>query len=122
LRAQRLLDSETLLTPDNFAVDYALCPEQVITEYIARLIDFPEALQVLEFCRRRLALVGRARLRRRPAGRQPDQGDAQPPATRDRRTHRRHLSHGGAITPTGETVIEDGDEVFVLAADEHIRP
>jgi trk system potassium uptake protein TrkA len=27
----------------------------------------------------------------------------------------------GAITPTGETVVEDGDEVFLLAAEEHIR-
>jgi trk system potassium uptake protein TrkA len=27
----------------------------------------------------------------------------------------------GAITPTGETIIEDGDEVFLLAAEEHIR-
>ena len=28
---------------------------------------------------------------------------------------------GGAITPTGETIVADGDEVFVLAAEEHIR-
>ena len=35
LRARDFLDSETLLAPENFAVDYALCPEQVITEYIA---------------------------------------------------------------------------------------
>jgi trk system potassium uptake protein TrkA len=27
----------------------------------------------------------------------------------------------GAMTPTGETIIEDGDEVFLLAAEEHIR-
>jgi trk system potassium uptake protein TrkA len=57
LRARDFLDSEKLLSPANFAVDYALCPEQVITEYIARLVDFPEALQVLSFGGGRLALV-----------------------------------------------------------------
>jgi trk system potassium uptake protein TrkA len=93
----------------------------VITEYIVRLIDFPEALQVLGFGANRLALVAVRALRRRSAGRQPikemrkhlpDQIDGRIAAIyrRDR-----------AITPTGETVIEDGDEVFVLAADEHIR-
>jgi trk system potassium uptake protein TrkA len=58
LRARDFLDSETAARPRTFAVDYALCPEQVITEYIARLIDFPEALQVLSFAGGRLALVG----------------------------------------------------------------
>ncbi len=57
LRARDFLDSEKLLSTANFAVDYALCPEQVITEYIARLVDFPEALQVLSFGGGRLALV-----------------------------------------------------------------
>jgi trk system potassium uptake protein TrkA len=34
-----------------FAVNFALCPEQVITDYIRRLIEFPEALQVLNFAK-----------------------------------------------------------------------
>lgn len=58
LRARDFLESEKLLAPENFAVDYALCPEQVITEYIARLVEFPEALQVLNFGDGRLVLVG----------------------------------------------------------------
>jgi Trk K+ transport system NAD-binding subunit len=46
------LEDASLLLTDNFAVDYALCPEQVITDYIRRLIEFPEALQVLNFAPR----------------------------------------------------------------------
>src|SRR5690606_7190406 len=57
LRARDILENETLLAPENFAVDYALCPEQVITDYITRLVEFPSALQVLGFGEGRLALV-----------------------------------------------------------------
>ena len=37
---------------ENFAVDFAICPEQVISDYIHRLIRFPEALQVMPVRRR----------------------------------------------------------------------
>ena len=57
LRSRDFLEDASLLTPENFAVDFALCPEQVITEYIRRLIEFPEALQVLNFARGRVSLV-----------------------------------------------------------------
>jgi trk system potassium uptake protein TrkA len=121
LRARDFLESETLLSPENFAVDYAICPEQVITGYIVRLVEFPEALQVLSFGRGRVALVGvRAYAGGLLVG-------------KPIKEMRRHLKAGidariaaiyrrdRALTPTAETHIEDGDEVFVLAADEHIR-
>ena len=57
LRSRDFLEDASLLAPENFAVDFALCPEQVITDYIRRLIEFPEALQVLTFGRGRLSLV-----------------------------------------------------------------
>ncbi|WP_300453752.1 Trk system potassium transporter TrkA [Accumulibacter sp.] len=121
LRARDFLDSERLLSAENFAVDYALCPEQVITEYIARLVDFPEALQVLNFGDGRVVVVG---LRAYAGGLlvgSPIKAmrDHLPPEIDGRiaAIYRRD----GAITPTGETIIEDGDEVFLLAADEHIR-
>ena len=121
LRARDFLESETLLAPENFAVDYALCPEQVITEYIARLIDFPEALQVLSFAGGRLALVGlRAYAGRLLVGSPISEMRNHLPPEIDGRIAAIYR-HGGAITPTGETIIADGDEVFVLAADEHIR-
>jgi TrkA-N domain len=49
IRAPQYLANEQLFTPECFAVDYAICPEQLITEYLVKLVQFPEALQVLEF-------------------------------------------------------------------------
>jgi trk system potassium uptake protein TrkA len=57
LRSRDFLEDASLLSPENFAVDFALCPEQVITDYIRRLIEFPEALQVLNFAKGRVSLV-----------------------------------------------------------------
>ena len=121
LRARDFLDSEKLLSSENFAVDYALCPEQVITEYIARLVDFPEALQVLSFGGGRLALVAvRAYAGGLLVGRPiKDMSDHLPAGIEGRIAA--IFRRDGAITPTGETIIEDGDEVFLLAAEEHIR-
>ncbi len=121
LRAADFLENEELLAPANFAVDYALCPEQVITDYIARLVEFPEALQVLGFAGNRVTMVAV----RAYAG-----GLLVGKPIREMREHL-PLDIGARIAaifrrnrplaPTGDTVIEDGDEVFVLAADEHIR-
>lgn len=121
LRSSDFLESETLLSPENFAVDYALCPEQVITDYIAKLIEFPEALQVLSFANGRLALVAvRAYAGGLLVG-------------KPIREMRHHLASNidariaaifrrdRPLPPTGDTVIEAGDEVFLLAAEEHIR-
>jgi len=121
LRAIDFLDSEVLLSPENFAVDYALCPEQEITDYIARLIEFPSALQVLDFADGRVALICvRAFSGGLLVGKQIREMREHLPREVDARIaaiYRRDRP----VTPTGETVIEDGDEVFVLAADEHIR-
>jgi trk system potassium uptake protein TrkA len=42
---------------ENFAVDFSICPEQIVTDYIVKLIEFPEALQVLEFADGLVSLV-----------------------------------------------------------------
>jgi trk system potassium uptake protein TrkA len=57
LRSADYLDDQSLLDDEHFAVTHAICPEQEITDYIARLIEFPEALQVLEFAGGRVTLV-----------------------------------------------------------------
>jgi len=121
LRSPDLLDAE-LLSNDNFAVDYAICPEQDITDYIAKLIEFPEALQVLEFAGGKVTLVG---VRAKPDGLL---------VGKPIRTMRGHLPAGvdariaaifrehQPLDPDGDTIIEPGDEVFLLAASRHIRP
>ena len=47
LRGADFLADEAMLGEDMFAVSHAICPEQDVTDYIARLVEFPEALQVL---------------------------------------------------------------------------
>jgi trk system potassium uptake protein TrkA len=121
LRSPDFLD-EALLSDENFSVDYAICPEQEITEYIGKLIEFPEALQVLEFAGGRVTLVGVRAV----------QGGLL--VGKPIRAMREHLTEKidariaaifrehQPLDPDGHTVIEPGDEVFVLAASEHIRP
>jgi trk system potassium uptake protein TrkA len=120
LRSGDFLDNE-LLKPENFAVDYAICPEQDITDYIAKLIRFPEALQVLEFADGLATLVA---VRAYQGGLL---------VGKPIRAMREHLPEGAdariaaifrehqPVDPDGDIVIEPGDEVFVLAATGHIR-
>ncbi len=121
LRGQDFLDDTSLLAPENFAVDHAICPEQVISEYIRRLIEFPEALQVLEFAKGRVCLVAvRAYEGGLLVGRPiRDMREHLPP---DMDARIAAIFRGDqAIPPDGETLICAGDEVFVLAAAEDIR-
>ncbi|MDO9242223.1 MAG: Trk system potassium transporter TrkA, partial [Rhodocyclaceae bacterium] len=120
LRSHDLLDPE-LLSDENFAVDYAICPEQDITDYIGKLIEFPEALQVLEFAGGAVTLIG---VRAYPGGLL---------VGKPIRSMRDHLPAGvdariaaifrehQPIEPDGDTVVEPGDEVFVVADSKHIR-
>ena len=116
LRSPRLPRRRALLSDENFAVDYAICPEQDITDYIVKLIEFPEALQVLEFADGLVTLVGVRAYRGRPAGRQADPRHARASAAGvDARIAAIFREHQ-PVDPDGDTVIEAGDEVFLLAA------
>jgi trk system potassium uptake protein TrkA len=121
LRSPDLLETE-LLSNENFAVDYAICPEQDITDYIARLIEFPEALQVLEFAGGKVTLVG---VRAKPdgllVGKPISTMREHLPASIDARIAAIFREHQ-PLDPDGHTVIEPGDEVFLLADSHHIRP
>ena len=121
LRSGDFLDPE-LLSNENFAVDYAICPEQDITDYIAKLVQFPEALQVLEFAGGKVTLVGvRAYTGGLLVGKPIRAMREQLPVGVDARIAAIFREHQ-PIEPDGNTVIEPGDEVFVLAASRNIRP
>jgi trk system potassium uptake protein len=121
LRSSDFLDEPGLLDEGNFAVDFAICPEQIVTDYIARLIAFPEALQVMEFAAGRVILVAvRAYEGGLLVGRPIQEMREHLPIGMEARIvaiYRRDQP----IIPAGSTLIEAGDEVFVLAAAEHIR-
>jgi trk system potassium uptake protein TrkA len=120
VRAADYLAHPEIFTDDNFAVDLAICPEQILTDYIVKLIEFPESLQVLEFAGGRISLVAVLAFHGGPlVGHQ----------LQEIRSHMPHVNARVAaifrrdrpIIPEGDTVIEAGDEVFFLAATEHIR-
>ena len=122
LRSLDFLDDAELLSTANFAVDFALCPEQVITEYIGRLIEFPEALQVLNFASGRASLVAvRAIEGGALVGKPIKDLRKLLPLEMDARIAA-IFRRDQPVVPEGGTVVEVDDEVFVLAAAEHIRP
>jgi len=50
VRSPEFVENDPLTSRSTgFAVDHVVCPEQVVTSYIEKLIAYPEALQVLEF-------------------------------------------------------------------------
>jgi trk system potassium uptake protein TrkA len=120
IRATDFLDDPKVLGPDGFEVDLSICPEQVLTDYIAKLVEFPEALQVLDFAGGQVSLVAVRAYQGGPmVGRPVKEIRGHIPGidTRIVAIFRRD----GAIMPDGDTVIEDGDEVFCLAASDNIR-
>ncbi len=120
IRAADYLEHPEIFSTNNFCVDFSICPEQILTEYISKLIEFPEALQVLEFANGLVSLVAVRAFHGGPlVGR----------GLRDMRAHMPHIDTRVAaifrqdrpIIPQGDTVIEAGDEVFFIAASRNIR-
>jgi len=103
-----------------FAVDVPISPEQLVTEHVVQLINYPGALQVLDFADGRVRLVGVKATR---GGALVGQQLKQLPTHIEGRDARvAAIYRGGySIKPEGETVIEDGDEVFFIAARQDIR-
>ena len=122
LRSADFLSDPALLSDENFGVSHAICPEQDITDYIARLIDFPEALQVLEFADGQVTLVCvRAFEGGLLVGKPIKAMREHLPETVDARIAAIFREHQ-PVEPDGNTEIQAGDEVFLLAATQYIRP
>ena len=120
LRSSDFVDHPELLSLDNFAVDFSICPEQIVTDYIRQLIAFPEALQVLDFADGVLSLIGVRAFEGGPLVGHP---------LKALRYHMPNIEvrvsaiyrDGEPIIPEGDTFIKPGDEVFCLAASANIR-
>ena len=120
LRSTDFVDHPELLDDDNFAVDFSICPEQIVTDHIRRLIAFPEALQVLDFADGVVSLIGVHAFEGGPLMGHPLKALRYHMPNVDVRIAAIYR-HGEAIIPEGDTVILPGDEVFCLAATVHIR-
>ncbi|MCB1959241.1 MAG: Trk system potassium transporter TrkA [Rhodocyclaceae bacterium] len=120
LRSSDFIDHPELLSLENFAVDFSICPEQIVTDYIRQLIAFPEALQVLDFADGVVSLIGVRAFEGGPLVGHP---------LKALRYHMPNVEvriaaiyrQGKPIIPEGDTFIHPDDEVFCLAASVHIR-
>jgi trk system potassium uptake protein len=119
VRASDYLKEDKLFGADALPVDMRISPEQLVTDLIQRLIEYPGALQVVEFADGRVRLVG---VRAYYGG---------PLVSRQLKELPQHLPgidarvaaiyrRGRAIIPEGDTIIEAEDEVFFVAARDHI--
>ncbi|NMG32015.1 Trk system potassium transporter TrkA [Aromatoleum evansii] len=121
LRSSDFVDHPELLDDDNFAVDFSICPEQVVTDYIKRLVAFPEALQVMEFAGGVLSLICVRAFEGGPLVGHPLKALRYHMPNVEVRIAAIYRGDGEAIIPEGDTMILPGDEVFCLAASVHIR-
>jgi trk system potassium uptake protein TrkA len=108
------------LGDEGFGVSVAISPEGTITEYLTKIIEIPEALQVLEFAKGRVSLLAVRANAGSPLVSHPIKDLKQHLPSVDSRVVA-IFRDGRAILPTGETLIEPDDEVFFVAASEHIR-
>lgn len=121
IRAQDYLEqTEVLFGEGGFPIDYFISPEQVVTDYVRRLIKFPGALQVLNFADGEIRLVA---IRPYFGG---------PLVGKTLSSLQEYMPHyqvkvaaifrGNRSIPLDDsTIIEIGDEVFFIAPREHIR-
>jgi trk system potassium uptake protein TrkA len=120
VRSVEYLNHARLFAQEALPVDVLISPEQLVTDYIERLIEYPGALQVLDFADGRVQLVAVHAYHGGPlVGHE----------LRELRDHMPGIDarvaaifrQGRPITPGGNTVIEVDDEVFFVADRKHIR-
>jgi len=120
VRSQDYMGHPEIFAPNALPIDMMISPEQLVTEYIQRLIQHPGALQVMDFAGGRVRLVA---VRAYYGG---------PLVGHQLRELNQHLGKAEArvaaiyrknrsIHPDGSTVIEADDEVFFIAAAENIH-
>jgi len=121
IRSKEYINNTDLFSDESgFHVDVVISPEVIVKDHITRLIEFPGALQVLDFANGLVQLVGvKAVAGGALIGCSLSQLKVHMPGveTRVAAIYRDRA----VITPVSETVIKEKDEVFFVAAREHIR-
>ncbi|WP_455846392.1 Trk system potassium transporter TrkA [Pantoea agglomerans] len=118
--AEYLRDAEKLFVPEAVPIDHLISPEQLVIDNIYRLIQYPGALQVVNFAEGKVSLAVVKAYYGGPLVGNP---------LSIMREHMPHIDTRVAaifrqdrpIRPQGSTIVEAGDEVFFIAASQHIR-
>ncbi len=120
IRSAEYMSTKGLFTQDAIPVDVRISPEQLVCEYVEQLILYPGASQVLDFADGRVRLVGvKADRDGLLVGQRIATLKEHIPNTEGRIAA--IYRHGKAMLPEGDTVIQDGDEVFFIADRKDIR-
>jgi len=120
VRNVELQQHPALIGEGGFRASHVIFPEQTVTDYLLKLIEFPEALQVLEFADGRASLIA---VRAFAGG---------PMVSHPIKDLRRHIPNvdtrivaifrnDASVRVDGDTFVQPGDEVFFLAASQNIR-
>ena len=120
IRAAEYMNEGRLFTQDAIPIDVRISPEQLVCEYVEQLILYPGATQVLDFANGRVHLVGvMADRDGLLVGKRIATLKDHIPNTEGRIAA---IYRGGeAMLPDGDTVIQEGDEVFFIADRKDIR-
>ncbi len=111
---------DKLFAQEAMPVDFIISPERLVTTHIKRLIQYPGALQVLEFANGKVRLVAvRAHKEGLLVGHQLSELKEHIPnvETRVVAIYRGDRS----VKPDGKAVIQEDDEIFFIAARKDIR-
>lgn len=120
IRSADYMNARKLFTQDAIPVDVRISPEQLVCEYVEQLILYPGALQVLEFANGRVRLVGaRADRNGLLVGQKIAALKEHIPNTEGRIAA--IYRNGKSVAPEGDTMIEEGDEIFFVAARQDVR-
>lgn len=114
-----LLNPE-LFTQDSLPIDVLISPEQIVTEYIEKLISFPGALQVLDFAEAKAQMVAlKVNVANPLLDKKISELSEVLPDTEFRVVTIFRQNKG--IIPSGDTVIQLDDELFIIASAKNIR-
>jgi trk system potassium uptake protein TrkA len=120
IRSAEYMNTAQLFSQDAIPIDVGISPEQLVCEYVEQLILYPGASQVLDFAGGRVRLVGVLADRDGLlVGQRIATLKEHVPNTEGRIAA--IYRHGKAMLPDGETVIQEGDEVFFIADRKDIR-
>jgi trk/ktr system potassium uptake protein len=120
IREAEYLTNTALFAQEALPIDVLISPEQLVTEYIKRLIDHPGALQVLDFANGKAQMV---------ALKATYSGVLVGHSLRDLRKQLTGIEYkiviifrkNEAIIPIGDTIVEPDDELFFISSPKSIR-
>ncbi len=121
IRSRAYLEKPALFNSEAIPIDVIISPELLMTQHIHRLVEYPGALQVLDFAGGKAQLVA---VKAYYGG---------PMVGQELRQIRKHMPNidtrvaaifrrDRAIMPTANTQVEADDEVFFIASSANIMP